>query len=84
MCLLRGLVETDKQSTLDMESIAYWYSQWMNSPPFDVGTTTIKTIGLLKDPNATAVTAKQGAKKCGGSVSNSSIMRISPMAVWAA
>lgn len=58
LCLMKGLAETSKVNTLDMESIAHWYKMWMHSPPFDIGTTTIRTIGLLKKEGTTAVSAK--------------------------
>ena len=53
MCLMWGLVEGNEESKEDENimptaSIAKYYSKWMNSPPFDIGTTTINGIGKLK------------------------------------
>ncbi len=52
----------------DTERVAVAYRAWLASHPFDVGTTT--SAGLRGSPNH-------------GSRSNGSLMRVSPLAVWA-
>jgi ADP-ribosyl-[dinitrogen reductase] hydrolase len=48
MCLLNALIEGN--GSIDTVAHCKWYGKWMNSPPFDIGTTT--SNGLSKcDPD---------------------------------
>ena len=56
---------------------------WMKSSPFDIGTTTRKGLGPLLI-NCDPEVAKEGVRtKNPWSNSNGSMMRSTPMAVWA-
>ena len=63
-----------------------YYGHWLYHGPFDVGTTTLNGLGVLKDqrnnpdPNLSHQAAKGGAGA--GSLSNGSLMKITPIAVW--
>jgi ADP-ribosyl-[dinitrogen reductase] hydrolase len=66
----------------DEEKIAEAYGQWFNSAPFDIGTTTaqaLKAVAYSKDDRISA--AWHAASH--DSQSNGSLMRISPIGIWA-
>ena len=85
MCQLRGLVAG--QGKFDLFHLALYYGHWIYYGPFDIGTTTRNGLERLSadlenpDPSAAHEAAKNeiGAK----SMSNGSMMRITPLAVWA-
>ena len=57
MCLMQGLINSNIDSpelpTINQDKIAEQYSNWMKSPPFDIGRTTRNALGaLLDDPRA--------------------------------
>jgi ADP-ribosylglycohydrolase len=77
--------------TFDIETIARSYARWVDSDPFDMGTTTRMSLGCFRDPEWRAVCETNGysagmkaaaARNCGGSKANGSLMRIAPLAVW--
>ena len=53
MCLMHGLLDNEQniqlKNTLNMNLIAKRYKDWMNSPPFDIGTTTRGGFEVLKN-----------------------------------
>lgn len=82
LCLGHGLVEG--KGTLNLNSIAKYYSAWVQSNPFDVG----MTIGtafkeILKEKKELAYASRRGAKQSEGSQSNGALMRIIPLCIWA-
>lgn len=59
MCLMWGLIEANKdkdeaeERVLDTDAIAAYYAKWIQSAPFDIGTTTIgglRPIAYSKTP----------------------------------
>lgn len=93
MCLLRALAEAGEDPAALREATALRYRDWVASDPFDIGATTAASLGCLrKEPHRTnaersgaAVTMEAAAaERCMVSKANGSLMRISPLAVWAA
>lgn len=90
MSLLRALVEDPERPT---ERAARHYAAWVESRPFDIGTTTRASLGCLRDPEIKALAETEGEaavmttiaqRRCMSSKANGSLMRISPLGVWAA
>jgi len=85
MCLLHGLLAG--HGKLDPFHHALYYGHWINSKPFDIGSTTRNGLEPLAtclsnpDPNLANHAARYG--KGATSMSNGSLMKITPMAVWA-
>ena len=76
--------DEQEEKVINVDTIAYWYKQWIMSGPFDIGTTTIgglRPIALAQTP--LAYIGKQNATEVNQqSLSNGSLMRCTPMAVW--
>ncbi|HIK51352.1 MAG TPA: ADP-ribosylglycohydrolase family protein [Oscillatoriales cyanobacterium M59_W2019_021] len=88
LCLAQALAES---SHFDIESIARNYARWVDSNPFDIGSTTAKSLGAyarvtlsnLFAKNRYAATMTQAAaERCMSSKANGSLMRISPLGLW--
>ena len=85
--LMKGLIEG--QGTLDLNLIARNYAEWYFSGPFDIGITIRNAVKRAAeavedgDDNKIAERAREGALKSVQSQSNGSLMRITPLAVWA-
>ena len=80
MTLLQALVVMSKNGAstdgkLDLNVIKQFYKDWFDSKPFDIEETVAATIGRLDS---------LAAPKEKESQSNSSLVRITPLAVWAA
>ncbi len=93
ICLLRALAESSADPTHFREAAALRYADWVASDPFDIGATTAASLGCLrKEPYRTnaevqgaALTMEAAAReRCMASKANGSLMRIAPLAVWAA
>ena len=88
MCLMWALIEANKdkeegqERELNTDIIAKWYMLWLESNPFDIANTTYTSlIPLLQNPYA--IVAKEAARKQNiDSLSNASMMKLSPLAVW--
>lgn len=82
MCMLRGLLAGEGK--LNMDAIADYYCQWVASHPFDIGMTTSCALLPLMNGRATAdVCIGSSIANNGESQSNGSLMRLTPLAVWA-
>jgi len=73
---------------ISKNEIAKMYKQWIDSKPFDIGNNTRATMGSLAkekidDPNLAKICIEI-TKKQTKSLSNGSMMRVAPLAVWAA
>ena len=81
MCLMRGLIAGG--GALNLKEICRMYGKWANGgiKPFDIGTTTRKTLGL-SDPENPDPSTPQLAATSVSSQSDGSLMRCMPMAVW--
>ena len=85
MCLMRGLVAG--KGKFDLFHHCLYYGYWIKLQPFDIGRTTLNGLGPLAEclDNPNPEVAK-GAARCARtrtSMSNGSLMRITPLAVWA-
>ena len=84
MCQLRGLLAG--HGKFDPFHIALYYGAWIYYGPFDIGNTTAAGIGPLcpimdnPDPKVAHEAAKAG--QTASSMSNGSLMKITPLAVW--
>ena len=78
MCLMRGLI--DGKGKLNTAHICNYYGQWIAGEPFDAGNNTRNTLSEidLDNPSALGPRLKAGTE----SMSNGSLMKITPLAVW--
>ena len=85
MCLLRGLVAG--RGKLDLFQHALYYGHWIASEPFDIGGTIkngLSKLALsLDNPDPCLAQSRALNGKGAKSMSNGSLMRITPLAVWA-
>lgn len=81
LCLAQALAASP---TFNLEQIARNYAAWIDSPPFDIGTTTSRSLGAVRGvPDSYAETMTQAAARyCTDSKSNGSLMRATPLGVW--
>jgi ADP-ribosyl-[dinitrogen reductase] hydrolase len=88
LCLAKALAENQK---FDLEKIAQNYGRWIDSNPFDIGSTTSASLGSYSRPEWHEILAKQGyaavmtqaaAQRCMNSKANGSLMRSSPLGIW--
>lgn len=77
---------------INADFIAKYYGMWIDSKPFDIGNATKTALGCLRQENwklsddaqgPFAYTAKKNALQTASNRSNGSLMRCTPMAVWA-
>ena len=82
MCLLRGLVEGNGQ--MDLNPICKYYGLWIHSNPIGSGRTTKACLQCIDpnnpDPRKPYEKTKKGFPAT--SLSNGSMMRVTPLAVW--
>jgi len=89
MSLLNALVESPNEP----HAAAAHYARWVASDPFDIGITTLRSLGCLRD-DAWATRAREvgvevamteaARERCMPSKANGSLMRATPLAVWGA
>jgi len=89
MCLIWGLTEANKDKAINEERhintdiIASFYSQWINSKPFDVERTAENSLkALLMSQKAYSAKNISYAEN-GQSLTNATLKKCAPMAVWA-
>ena len=89
MSLLRALAASPDDPT---RAAAERYAAWVLSDPFDIGATTAASLGCLRRPELRARAEEIGAhvvmtetarERCMPSKANGSLMRATPLAVWA-
>jgi ADP-ribosylglycohydrolase len=80
-----------RSSSFDIETIARAYARWVDSGPFDIGTTTRLSLAGFREPSWRQTFEKEGyasamkaaaSRYCGASKANGSLMRIAPLALW--
>ena len=90
MSLLHALVEEPESPR---PAAAARYAAWVASDPFDIGATTARSLGCLRDPAFAArarvagidVAMTEAAReRCMPSKANGSLMRATPLGVWGA
>lgn len=88
LCLAHGLTQSRH---FDREAIAQSYARWIESQPFDIGTTTVQSLGSFQHEPWRAKAQTHGyaaamsdaaAQRCMGSKSNGSLMRAAPLGIW--
>ena len=80
LCLAQALADSP---TFDLEAIARTYAAWIDSPPFDIGSTTSRALGAARSGQAYAATMTAAAARYSmDSKANGSLMRAAPLGVW--
>ena len=83
ICLARALAQSQ---AFDLEIIANSYAAWIESKPFDIGTTTINGLGYFtfgkRTPSHATGMTRAAAQHSIASKSNGSLMRASPLGIW--
>eukprot|EP00347_Sterkiella_histriomuscorum_P003232 403365085 len=79
MCLFQAL--SNGYGKMNLDDMAGMYKQWVDSNPFDIGITTRKAL-YGGDGRASTIFQKVQQFNA-SSQSNGSLMRITPLAVWA-
>ena len=81
MCLMYGLIEG--KGKLDAAAIVKYYGKWYKNVPFDIGYTTRNALSTASSTNPEPdVTRNAAVQKNMTSISNGSLMRATPIAVW--
>ena len=80
LTLARTLIETGHY---DPEAVAAAYGAWCASEPFDIGWTTRQALSAAAGAEAGCKAEKAAARASRDSQSNGSLMRISPVGIWA-
>ncbi|MDB4934829.1 MAG: hypothetical protein JWP87_1801 [Labilithrix sp.] len=95
-----GQITDDGELTMSLlnalaarEPAAAHYARWVASDPFDIGATTARSLGCLRDPSWSARAREAGIEvamteaareRCMPSKANGSLMRATPLGVWGA
>jgi ADP-ribosylglycohydrolase len=88
LCLAQALA-IGKQ--FELEKIAQNYAYWIESRPFDIGSTTISSLGCVQEPEWKRICETKGyavamqkaaALRCMDSKANGSLMRSAPLGIW--
>lgn len=86
MCLIRGLIKSNNSKQIprvfDYNKVGEEYGEWYKSKPFDIGETVERSISMVAYNDA-SVCIKIALQNNHGK-SNGSLMRCTPIAVWAA
>jgi ADP-ribosyl-[dinitrogen reductase] hydrolase len=90
MSLLHALVEAPERAR---SAAAARYAAWVDSDPFDIGQTTARSLGCLREAGFAARAREAGVdvamteaarERCMPSKANGSLMRATPLGVWGA
>lgn len=83
LCMARALAESE---TFDLEKIARSYAEWIESHPFDIGITTISSLGAFRglpaDKSYAQAMTNAAYVNCMRSKANGSLMRNTPLGIW--
>ena len=74
--------QKDRSTILNMDKIAYQYCEWIESHPFDIGMNTQTALIPLMDDCRAKVAIDESNLYNQESMSNGSMMRCTPMAVY--
>ena len=80
LALARTLIETKHY---DREAVAGAYGDWYASGPFDCGWTIRQALSAAADANAGCKADAASSQACETSQANGSLMRVSPIGIWA-
>ena len=80
LTLARTLLET---GSYDREAVAKAYGEWYASGPFDVGTTTGRALSAAAAAGTGSKAEAASSHADAMSQSNGSLMRVSPIGIWA-
>ena len=92
LCLLKGLNESTRSKSkknedvvsIQLDSVVTYYRNWLISPPFDIGKNTKGALKPLLTKCEASQSIKAANEKNKESMSNGSLMRCTPMAVFTA
>ena len=72
------------EGVLNLREIVKMYGRWIQSKPFDIGSTIRQSFFKcdIKNPKPARVIESAKQKKAATSQSNGALMRITPLAVW--
>lgn len=84
LCLAQALSEN---GTFSLETIARSYARWIASNPFDIGRTTMQSLGAGSNSVGEKLGYGEAMRKaakhlCWDSKANGSLMRASPLGIW--
>ena len=80
LALARTLLETGRY---DREAIATTYGDWYDSGPFDMGATIGRALSAAASAGAGSKAEAASSQANAGSQANGSLMRVSPIGIWA-
>ena len=80
LALARTLLETGRY---DREAVAAAYGDWYRSDPFDCGRTIGQALSAAADANAGCKAEAASLQAKADSQANGSLMRVSPIGIWA-
>ncbi len=80
LALVRTLIETKHY---DREAVAAAYGEWCASDPFDMGFTTRQALSAAAETDAGHKSEAASSRANAGSQANGSLMRVSPIGIWA-
>ena len=80
LALARTLIETKHY---DREAVAAAYGDWYASGPFDYGNTIARALSAAATADAGCKAEAASSQANAGSQANGSLMRISPIGIWA-
>ena len=90
ICLMRALIGSNENlnpndtKQIDYDQISKYYKDWYKSDPFHVSKTADSSMEMLSRPNNSAKHALMIAISHNHmSLNSSSLMKITPLAVWA-
>ena len=80
LALARTLLETGRY---DREAVATAYGDWYDSGPFDMGATIGRALSAAASADAGSKAGAASSQANAGSQANGSLMRVSPIGIWA-
>ena len=82
MCLMRGLNEGEEK--MDLKPICKYYGLWRHNKPLGIGRTTRECLNCIdpNDPDPSKPFIETKTNLGATSLSNGSLMRVTPLAVW--
>ena len=80
LALARTLLETGRY---DREAVATAYGNWYESGPFDIGCTIGRALSAAASADAGSKAETASSQANTGSQANGSLMRVSPIGIWA-
>ena len=77
------IYDDNNEFALSTSDIAYYYLHWYQSDPFDMGNNTQNALNIISNKQIPALCKEEVRNVNQASISNGSVMRCTPLAVWA-